>query len=87
MTKSSIDKDKISSGDYVIRLKVAPECEINVFDEIRGAIKVSSDLVDDKILMKADGMPTYHFANVVDDKLMKISTVIRGGMVAFSTFA
>ena len=39
---------------------------------------MSSDLVDDKILMKADGMPTYHFANVVDDKLMKISTVIRG---------
>lgn len=78
LTKSSIDKDKIASGKYVIRLKVEPECEINVFDEIRGAIKVSSDLVDDKILMKADGMPTYHFANVVDDKLMKISTVIRG---------
>ena len=78
LSKNNIDQDKIESGKYVIRLKVEPEGEINVFDQIRGNIKVSSDLVDDKILMKADGMPTYHFANVVDDKLMKISTVIRG---------
>ncbi len=78
LSKNNIGQDKIESGKYVIRLKVEPEGEINVFDEIRGNIKVSSDLVDDKILMKADGMPTYHFANVVDDKLMKISTVIRG---------
>ena len=78
LSKNNIDQDKIKSGKYVVRLKVEPEGEINVFDEIRGNIKVSSDLVDDKILMKADGMPTYHFANVVDDKLMKISTVIRG---------
>ena len=78
LSESSTYQNKITSGEYVVRLKVEPECEINVFDEIRGNIKVSSNLVDDKILMKADGMPTYHFANVVDDKLMKISTVIRG---------
>ncbi len=78
LSKNILDQDRIALGKYVIRLKVEPECEINVFDEIRGNIKVSSNSVDDKILMKADGMPTYHFANVVDDKLMKISTVIRG---------
>ena len=78
LSESSTYQNKITSGEYVVRLKVEPECEINVFDEIRGNIKVSSNIIDDKILMKADGMPTYHFANVVDDKLMKISTVIRG---------
>ena len=65
-------------GDYVVRLKVAPGNTITVTDEIRGTIHQESDLLDDKILMKGDGMPTYHFANVVDDHLMQISTVIRG---------
>ena len=65
-------------GDYVVRLKVDPGNIITVYDEIRGTIQQESDLLDDKILLKADGMPTYHFANVVDDYLMKITTVIRG---------
>ena len=51
---------------------------ISVEDKIRGNINVNSNLLDDKVLIKSDGMPTYHFANVVDDHLMKISTVIRG---------
>ena len=66
------------NGDYVIRLKVNPGEIISVYDEIRGNITLNSDLIDDKILMKKDGMPTYHFASVVDDRLMRISCVIRG---------
>ena len=70
-------KEKLKD-DYVVRLKVNPGEVISVYDEIRGSITLSSDLLDDKILMKSDGMPTYHFASVVDDKLMEISCVIRG---------
>ena len=51
---------------------------IIINDEIRGKIKVDLKLLDDKIIFKKDGMPTYHLANVVDDHLMKISHVIRG---------
>jgi glutamyl-tRNA synthetase len=63
---------------YVIRLKVPENETIVVHDLIRGEVKVVSDEIDDKVLMKSDGMPTYHLANVVDDHLMKISHVIRG---------
>jgi len=52
--------------------------EIQLTDLIRGEVKVHSEQIDDKVLMKSDGMPTYHLANVVDDYLMKISHVIRG---------
>jgi glutamyl-tRNA synthetase len=68
----------LKSGAYVIRLKVPPNEEIKVTDLIRGEVIVNSSQVDDKVLMKSDGMPTYHLANVVDDYLMKISHVIRG---------
>ena len=63
---------------YVIRLKVPRKEEIRLNDMIRGWVLVHSSQVDDKVLMKSDGMPTYHIANVVDDYLMKISHVIRG---------
>lgn len=63
---------------YVVRLKVDTGTTIKVKDDIRGFIEVESDEIDDKILVKADGMPTYHFANVVDDHLMMITHVIRG---------
>ena len=69
---------KALEGEYVVRLKVMEGAKVNVNDEIRGNISVSSDLLDDKILLKSDGLPTYHFANVVDDKLMEITDVIRG---------
>ncbi|MCS6969065.1 MAG: glutamate--tRNA ligase [Cytophagales bacterium] len=63
---------------YVIRFKV-PQGKIVRFDDlIRGEVVVSSDTIDDKVLLKSDGMPTYHLANVVDDYLMNISHVIRG---------
>lgn len=72
-------KQKISGGDsFVIRLKVPVNEEIKLHDLIRGEVHVHSSQIDDKVLMKSDGMPTYHLANVVDDYLMKISHVIRG---------
>jgi glutamyl-tRNA synthetase len=63
---------------FVIRLKVEPDETVIVKDIIRGVVRVETNSLDDKILMKSDGMPTYHFANVVDDHLMKITCVIRG---------
>ena len=63
---------------YVVRLKVPKKEEVRLNDMIRGWVMVHSSQIDDKVLMKSDGMPTYHLANVVDDYLMKISHVIRG---------
>ncbi len=72
-------KKKLEAGEqYVIRLKVPVNEEIRLTDLIRGDVVVNSSQIDDKVLMKSDGMPTYHLANVVDDYLMKISHVIRG---------
>lgn len=72
-------KQLISSGTpYVIRLKVPRKEEVKLNDLIRGWVSVHSSQIDDKVLIKSDGMPTYHLANVVDDYLMKISHVIRG---------
>jgi glutamyl-tRNA synthetase len=76
----SIEKCKtlIENKDYVVRLKVDPNQDVVTSDLVRGVVRVKSNELEDKILMKKDGMPTYHFANVVDDHLMKITTVIRG---------
>lgn len=72
-------KRLISGGsDYVIRLKVPDGKDIKFKDIIRGDISVPSKDIDDQVLMKSDGFPTYHLANVVDDHLMEISHVIRG---------
>lgn len=69
----------IDSGDpYVIRFRFEPNREILMQDMVRGEVAVNSSTLDDKILFKSDGMPTYHLANVVDDNLMAISHVIRG---------
>ncbi len=69
----------IDSGTpYVIRFKIPDNEEVHLNDLIRGEVVVHSSQLDDKVLMKSDGMPTYHLANVVDDYLMKISHVIRG---------
>lgn len=72
-------KELIENGTpYVIRIKM-PENEVISFkDMVRGEISNTSGLVDDKVLLKADGMPTYHLAVVIDDYLMKISHVFRG---------
>ena len=72
-------QQKINSGEpYVIRLLVQPGQQIVIQDMVRGEVVFNSDELDDKILLKSDGMPTYHLANVIDDRLMKISHVIRG---------
>lgn len=72
-------QQKIKNGDeYVIRFK-SPENEmLMLHDIIRGGIQVDSNILDDKVLFKSDGMPTYHLANIVDDHLMNITHVIRG---------
>ncbi len=67
-----------SGADYVIRLFVPFNEEIIFNDTIRGEVRVNTNDIDDQILLKSDGFPTYHLANVVDDHLMKISHVIRG---------
>ena len=72
-------KARIESGEpYVIRLKVPLKDEVRFKDLVRGWVSVHSSTIDDKILMKSDGMPTYHLANIVDDHLMEITHVIRG---------
>ena len=72
-------QSKLDRGDeYVIRFK-SPEKEIlHLKDIIRGSIEIDASILDDKVLFKSDGMPTYHLANVVDDHLMEITHVIRG---------
>ncbi len=72
-------QEKIKAGfPHVIRLKVPPGQDIRFRDEIRDWVHVNSDTIDDKIILKSDGMPTYHLANIVDDHEMKITHVIRG---------
>ena len=71
-------KEKLETKDYVVRLKVNPDQNVITQDMVRGTVRVNTNELEDKILMKKDGMPTYHFANVVDDYLMEITTVIRG---------
>jgi glutamyl-tRNA synthetase len=67
-----------AGGHFVIRFKIPEHETILMQDIIRGEIKVDSATLDDKVIFKADGLPTYHLANVVDDYLMKVSHVIRG---------
>ncbi len=78
LSEDEVNK-RIESGDpYVIRIKTPRNEEIRINDIIRGWVVVNSNNMDDKVLFKSDGMPTYHLANVVDDYLMRISHVIRG---------
>lgn len=70
---------RIDSGEpYVVRFKFPNDIDITVHDLIRGDVTMNSNLLDDKVLFKSDGMPTYHLANIVDDHTMEISHVIRG---------
>ena len=72
-------KDRLARGDaFVVRLKVPRHVEVRFEDIIRGWVTVHSANIDDKVLFKSDGMPTYHLANIVDDHLMRITHVIRG---------
>ena len=70
---------RINAGDpYVVRFKFPEDIDITVHDLIRGDVTMNSRLLDDKVLFKSDGMPTYHLANIVDDHTMEITHVIRG---------
>ncbi len=78
MSKGEVAGLLKKSKGHVIRFLVPKNKNIKTVDVIRGESNINSSLLDDKVLMKADGTPTYHFANVVDDHLMKITHVIRG---------
>ena len=70
---------RIDNGEpYVVRFKFPDNIDITVHDMIRGDVTMNSRLLDDKVLFKSDGMPTYHLANIVDDHTMEITHVIRG---------
>ncbi|MEM0517445.1 glutamate--tRNA ligase [Aequorivita flava] len=72
-------QQKIANGDeFVIRFKSPEDETLYLNDLIRGGMQVETNVLDDKVLFKSDGMPTYHLANIVDDHLMKITHVIRG---------
>ncbi len=72
-------QERLSRGEeHVVRLKVPRHQEVRFEDLIRGVVVVHSSNIDDKVLFKSDGMPTYHLANIVDDHLMRITHVIRG---------
>ncbi|MGJ8591466.1 MAG: glutamate--tRNA ligase [Aquaticitalea sp.] len=70
---------KLDAGDdFVIRFKSPQDKTLHLNDIIRGDIEIDTNILDDKVLFKSDGMPTYHLANIVDDHLMEITHVIRG---------
>ncbi|MCT8339340.1 glutamate--tRNA ligase [Flavobacteriaceae bacterium TK19130] len=72
-------QQKIDAGeDYVIRFKIPAGESLQFRDMIRGGMQIDTSILDDKVLFKSDGMPTYHLANIVDDHLMAITHVIRG---------
>ena len=78
LSKAEVEKKLELKQPYVIRFKSPQDETIICNDIIRGTVTIDSNILDDKILFKSDGMPTYHLANIVDDYLMKITHVIRG---------
>ena len=78
LSKEETAKRIASGEEYVIRFKTPVNETLHLHDIIRGDIKFETNLLDDKVLFKSDGMPTYHLANIVDDHLMETSHVIRG---------
>jgi len=78
ISKEETAKRIANNEDYVIRFKTPQNETLHLQDIIRGEVKFEAGLLDDKVLFKSDGMPTYHLANIVDDHLMETSHVIRG---------
>ncbi|MEC9486227.1 MAG: glutamate--tRNA ligase [Prosthecochloris sp.] len=78
MPQSEIQKKLDEGAPYVIRMKVPDYISIMFEDIVRGPVEFDSATVDDQVLMKSDGFPTYHFASVIDDHLMEITHIIRG---------
>ena len=78
LSKSEIDEKLNSNAPFVIRLNVQPNQKVIFNDVIRETVEFDTNNIDDQVLLKSDGFPTYHLANVVDDHLMEITHVIRG---------
>lgn len=78
MTHEELDARLYNNDAYVIRFKTPIDETLVVNDLVRGEVKFNTSLLDDKVLFKSDGMPTYHLANIVDDHLQETSHVIRG---------
>jgi glutamyl-tRNA synthetase len=78
LTISEVEELLAAKTPHVIRIKVPTDEIVHFNDLIRGDVSFETSLVDDKVLLKADGMPTYHLAVVVDDKAMEISHAFRG---------
>ena len=78
LSETKVNEKLEDKTPFVIRFKIPENDTLFLQDIIRGEIKIDTNALDDKILFKSDGMPTYHLANIVDDHLMKISHVIRG---------
>ena len=78
LSKDEVEKRLASGEDYVVRFLSPQDESLHLTDIIRGEITIDTNILDDKVLFKSDGMPTYHLANIVDDHLMHITHVIRG---------
>ena len=78
LPKEEVEKRLAAGEPYVIRQKVPTEGTVTFHDEVYGDVTVECSTLDDQILIKGDGMPTYNFANVIDDHLMEITHVVRG---------
>ncbi|OGE73868.1 MAG: glutamate--tRNA ligase [Candidatus Doudnabacteria bacterium RIFCSPLOWO2_02_FULL_42_9] len=78
LTPEEVNQKLLNQEKHVVRLNVPADQTITFTDMVHGEISISSNDVDDQVLLKSDGYPTYHLASVVDDHLMKISHVIRG---------
>jgi len=78
LTENEVNEKLALGIPHVVRLKIPLDSEIKFNDMIRGNVKIDTNLIDDQVLLKADGYPTYHLANVIDDHLMGITHIIRG---------
>ncbi len=78
LSKEEVEKKLNDGVPHVIRLNIEPNQVVRFDDHVRGSVEFNTNNIDDQVLIKSDGFPTYHLANVIDDHLMKISHVIRG---------
>ncbi|TXD82626.1 glutamate--tRNA ligase [Subsaximicrobium wynnwilliamsii] len=78
LSAEAVQQKLDANEDHVVRFKSPQDETLHLTDMIRGDIEIDTNILDDKVLFKSDGMPTYHLANIVDDHLMQISHVIRG---------
>ena len=78
LSKEEVEKRLANNEPYTIRIKMPRNTDIKFEDDIRGWVSVNTNNLDDKVLVKESGVPTYHLANIIDDHLMEISHVIRG---------